>query len=58
MDITPLVARFFILGFGIFPLKMLSTGVLVWGDVLSNASPVINTMHDSPAAKGCGNEGV
>ena len=34
---------------------MVSPGVLLWGGVLSNASPVINNMHGSPVARGCAN---
>ena len=33
--------------------------LLLWGVcVLYNASPVIHTMHESPAARGCDNGGV
>ena len=32
--------------------------MLFWGGVVSHVAPVIATMHGSPAARGCGNEGV
>ena len=39
-------------------LLVLSPGVLLYGEVVPNVSPVIATTHGSPAARGCSKEGV